>query len=202
VEVSGSPTNSESTASISRDICDSHGELRFIFNGWAQAGSGADQWGHRPESAGRGCGADAGKSGSSDAGGQVGLRTLFGPRCRGSFFVFFFLFSVSLFHIFQFQTFNSSLNPNLCGANLPSDKNVYFEHGMGQFNLFINLFCSIQYFSFLFYTISNILNCAFGINLNSQIITIFLLVSLLLLFNAQTKLQYDAWPFFMYLVKN
>jgi hypothetical protein len=45
---------------------------------------------------------------------------------------------------------------------------------------------------FLFYVVFNFLNCAFGINLNSQIITIFLLVSLLLLFNAQTKLQHDA----------
>jgi hypothetical protein len=45
---------------------------------------------------------------------------------------------------------------------------------------------------FLFYVVLNFLDCAFGANLNSQIITIFLLISLLLLFNAHTKLQHDA----------
>jgi hypothetical protein len=45
---------------------------------------------------------------------------------------------------------------------------------------------------FLFYVVLNFLDCAFGANLNSQIITIFLLISLLLLFNGHTKLQHDA----------
>jgi hypothetical protein len=45
---------------------------------------------------------------------------------------------------------------------------------------------------FFFYVILNFLDCAFGANLNSQIITIFLLISLLLLFNAHTKFQHDA----------
>jgi hypothetical protein len=45
---------------------------------------------------------------------------------------------------------------------------------------------------FLFYVVLNFLDCAFGANLNSQIITIFLFISLLLLFNAHTKLQHDA----------
>ena len=45
---------------------------------------------------------------------------------------------------------------------------------------------------FLFYVVLNFLDCAFGANLNSQIITIFLFISLLLLFNAHKKLQHDA----------
>jgi putative effector of murein hydrolase LrgA (UPF0299 family) len=76
---------------------------------------------------------------------------------------------------------------------------IDFDHtNMVGFYIFINfvlyviLFISFLLFSFFFYTISNFLSCAFGINLNSQIITMFLLV-LLLLFNAQTKeVQHDA----------
>ena len=62
------------------------------------------------------------------------------------------------------------------------------------------------FFSFFFYTISNFLSYAFGININSQIINMFLLV-LLLLFNAQTKeVQHDArvhmFVFSIYLQEN
>jgi hypothetical protein len=50
------------------------------------------------------------------------------------------------------------------------------------FYILYNFFSSLFFVSF---PIS--LSCAFGINLNSHIIIIFLLVSLLLYFNAQTK---------------
>jgi putative effector of murein hydrolase LrgA (UPF0299 family) len=70
---------------------------------------------------------------------------------------------------------------------------------------FVLYFILFLYF-LLFYAISNFLSCDFGINLNSQIITIFLLV-LLLLFNAQTKeVQHDArvhmFVFSIYLQEN
>jgi hypothetical protein len=94
-----------------------------------------------------------------------------------SFFLFISILQIQIPIQIKFQLVANSLSDYQYNLDIP--KSVM--------NLFIYNFilCCIIFLSF--FLISNSINCAFGINLNSQIITMYFFISVTIIFNQCTN---------------